>query len=146
TVFEAEQDNPRRTVAVKVVRTGIVSDAMLKRFSHEAQVLGLLKHPGIAQIHEAGAADTEFGAQPFFVMELVRGRPLLEYAQGHHLSTRRRLELMASIADAVHHAHTEGIVHRDLKPGNILIDESSDQPQPKILDFGVARATDSDIR
>ncbi len=142
-VFLAEQDKPTRLVALKVIRPGVASANLLRRFEHEAQVLGRLQHPGIAQIYEAGTADTGEGAQPYFVMEYVRGRSLMEYAQGSQLGTRQRLELLAKICDAVQHAHQKGIIHRDLKPGNILVTEEG---QPKILDFGVARATDADIQ
>ncbi len=143
TVFLAEQDKPTRLVALKVIRPGVASANLLRRFEHEAQVLGRLQHPGIAQIYEAGTADTGEGAQPYFVMEYVRGRSLMEYAQASPLGTRQRLELLAKICDAVQHAHQKGIIHRDLKPSNILVTEEG---QPKILDFGVARATDADIQ
>ena len=92
---------------------------------------------------EASTADTGFGPQPYFAMELIRGQPLPEYAEAHQLNTRQRLELMAKVCDAVEHAHQRGVIHRDLKPGNILVDETG---QPKILDFGVARVTDSDAQ
>ena len=142
-VFEAEQDSPRRNVALKVINVGVVSQNLLRRFEYEAQVLGKLQHPGIAQIFEAGTFDAGAGTQPFFAMEFIKGEPLTEYADHHKLSTRDRLELMIRICDAVQHAHQKGIIHRDLKPGNILVDSSG---QPKILDFGVARATDSDVQ
>jgi serine/threonine protein kinase/tetratricopeptide (TPR) repeat protein len=141
-VYEAEQDHPRRTVAVKVIKSGRSDPRLVRRFELELLALGRLQHPGIAQIYEAGTAESGFGPQPYFAMEFVRGEPLLEYAEAHHLSTRQRLEIMARICDAIHHAHQRGIIHRDLKPGNILVDETG---QPKILDFGVARATDSDV-
>jgi eukaryotic-like serine/threonine-protein kinase len=140
-VYEAEQEQPRRNVALKVVKSGLGDPKLFRRFEQEALALGRLQHPGIAQIYEAGAADNGFGPQPYFAMEFIRGQPLLEYAAAHQLNTRQRLELMAKICEAVHHAHQRGIIHRDLKPGNILVDETG---QPKILDFGVARATDSD--
>ena len=89
------------------------------------------------------AADSGFGPQPYFAMEFIRGETLLDYAEAHQLSTRQRLEVMAKVCDAVHHAHQRGIIHRDLKPGNILVDESG---QPKVLDFGVALVTDSDTQ
>ncbi len=143
TVFEAQQDHPRRTVALKIIRFGLASEKMLKRFEHEAHVLGLLQHPGIAQIYEAGTADTGSGPQPYFAMELVPGEPLSSYAKQRDLGIRQCLELVSKLCDAIQHAHTKGVVHRDLKPGNILVTEDG---QPKILDFGVARATDSDIR
>jgi eukaryotic-like serine/threonine-protein kinase len=142
-VYEAEQDNPRRIVALKVIKAGLASPELVRRFKQESQALGRLQHPGIAQIYEAGTADTRFGPQPYFAMELVRGEPLLQYAESHHLGTRQRLELMARICEAVHHAHQRGIIHRDLKPGNILVDGTG---QPRILDFGVARVTDSDVQ
>src|SRR5262245_50444136 len=142
-VYEAEQEHPRRTVALKIIKLGMTSPELLRRFEQESQALGRLQHPGIAQIFEAGTVDTGFGPQPYFAMELIRGRSLWDYAESHHLNTNRRLEIMVKICDAVHHAHQRGLIHRDLKPGNILVDETG---QPKILDFGVARVTDSDAR
>lgn len=145
-VYLAQQENPRRRVALKVVRPGAATPAMLRRFEHEAQVLGRLQHPGIAQIFEAGTAEMAGGLrQPFLAMELVEGRVLTDYAA--QLDTPARLELMARICDAVDHAHQRGLVHRDLKPGNVLV---VPQPggaaagQPKVLDFGVARLLDAD--
>jgi eukaryotic-like serine/threonine-protein kinase len=142
-VYEAEQDQPRRRVALKVIKAAWASPELLRRFEQEFQALGRLHHPGIAQIYEAGTADTGFGFQPFFAMELIHGKPLGEYADGRHLNTRQRLALMIQVCEAVQHAHQRGIVHRDLKPGNILVDENG---QPKILDFGLARVTDSDAQ
>ncbi|MGA8578456.1 MAG: serine/threonine-protein kinase, partial [Bryobacteraceae bacterium] len=142
-VYEAEQQHPQRMVALKVIKAGMVTRATLRRFEQEAEALGRLQHPGIAQIYEAGTAPTETGPQPFFAMELVHGRPLTGFAEERGLNTRGRLELVAKICDAVHHAHQRGIVHRDLKPANILVDASG---QPKVLDFGVARVTDSDAQ
>lgn len=141
-VYRAEQERPRRIVALKVIRPGIESSETLRRFEHESQVLACLQHPGIAQIYEAGTADTGAGPQPFFAMELVEGETLTQYAERHKLAIRQRLELICRICDAVHHAHQKGVVHRDLKPANILIDAAG---QPKVLDFGVARATDGDL-
>ncbi len=175
-VYEARQEDPQRSVALKVIRPGVITRSLLRRFHHEAQVLGQLQHPGIAQIYEAGThvpdggtdeargkarrgrraveresarrADEEGGAgrpggQPFFAMELVRGRPLLEFAATAALGTRARLELIARVCDALHHAHQKGVIHRDVKPANILVTADG---QPKILDFGVARATDADVQ
>ncbi len=169
TVYLARQEKPDREVALKVVRPGYATDKMLRRFEHESEVLGRLFHPGIAQIYEAGVFTSPereragLPPTPFFAMELVKGPSLTEYARQHNLSTRQRLELLAKVCDAVQHAHQKGVIHRDLKPGNILVvDESSSSShsvtpslrhsvtsssaQPKILDFGVARATDSDIQ
>src|SRR5215472_836032 len=142
-VYEAEQDSPRRIVALKVIKAGLASEELARRFAQESQALGRLQHPGIAQIHESGAIDTDFGPQPYFAMEFIRGEPLDRYAESHGLDTRQRVELIARVCEAVHHAHQRGIIHRDLKPGNILVDETG---QPKILDFGVARMTDSGTR
>jgi non-specific serine/threonine protein kinase/serine/threonine-protein kinase len=142
-VYEAEQDSPRRTVALKIIKPAKASPDLLRRFEQESQALGRLQHPGIAQIYEAGTLDLGFGPQPYFAMEFIRGLSPRNYAEAHHLNTRERLQIMAKICDGVHHAHQRGLIHRDLKPGNILVDESG---QPKILDFGVARLTDSDAR
>jgi tetratricopeptide (TPR) repeat protein/predicted Ser/Thr protein kinase len=142
-VYLAEQDRPRRTVALKVIRAGLASPATLRRFEHEAEVLARLQHPGIAQIHEAGTSGTGSAAQPYFAMEHVQGKPLLEHARDQVLDVRARLALFARVCNAVQHAHLKGVVHRDLKPGNILVDANG---QPKILDFGVSRLTDEDLR
>lgn len=144
TVFEAEQASPKRTVALKVIRPGYLSSDLLRRFGQEAQVLGRLQHPGIAQIYEAGTVyDARSQPVPYFAMEFIRGVSLTEYVTAHKLGTRARLDLIAQVCDAVEHAHQKGVIHRDLKPGNILVDQSG---RPKILDFGVARATDSDMQ
>jgi RIO-like serine/threonine protein kinase len=140
TVYEAEQDNPRRPVALKVIRPGLISPGLFKRFHQEAQLLGRLHHPGIAQIYEAGVAED---GQPFFAMEFIHGVPLDEHARLQGLTVPQRLELLARVCDAVQHAYDRGIIHRDLKPGNILVDGTG---QPKVLDFGVARATDADLQ
>jgi serine/threonine protein kinase len=142
-VYEAEQENPRRTVALKFINQGLVSSDQLRRFERESQALGRLQHSGIAQIYEAGTAEFGHGPQPYFAMELIRGETLREYADQHRLSIRERLEMMARICDAVHHAHQRGLIHRDLKPDNILVDNSG---QPKVLDFGVARMTNDDTK
>ncbi|MFA6044481.1 MAG: serine/threonine-protein kinase, partial [Phycisphaerales bacterium] len=145
TVYIAQQERPRRTVAVKIIRRSVSSQSLVRRFEHEADVLGRLHHPGIAQIYEAGAAVVEPGqpAQPYIAMELVNGPALNVYADEKDLDSRAKLELLAKVCDAVHHAHQRGVIHRDLKPGNILVDEVG---QPKVLDFGVARAADADLR
>jgi tetratricopeptide (TPR) repeat protein len=143
TVYEAEQEEPRRIVALKVIRPGLATPERLRRFKHESQALGRLQHPGIAQIYESSTADTGFGPQPYFAMELIRGPSLAGYSEAHLLNTRQRLELMVKICEAVHHAHRRGLIHRDLKPGNIVVDETG---QPKILDFGVARLAERDAQ
>jgi WD40 repeat protein len=135
TVYEAEQDDPRRTVALKVMRPGLDSPEFRKRFAQEARILARLHHPGIAQVYDAGA--TEDG-QLYFAMEFIRGLPLDAHARRHAPDARARLDLVARACDAVQHAHERGVVHRDLKPANILVDEAG---QPKVLDFGVAHAT-----
>jgi predicted Ser/Thr protein kinase/tetratricopeptide (TPR) repeat protein len=140
-VYRAEQERPRRAVALKVVRPERASAEALRRFEHEAHLLGRLHHPGIAQIFEAGSIPTAAGPHPFFAMELIAGRPLTQYAAERRLGARARLELMIKVCEAVQHAHQQGIIHRDLKPGNILVEDTG---QPKVLDFGVARVTSDD--
>ena len=143
-VYRAEQRHPRRPVALKVVRPGLLSPRLRRRFELEAEVLGRLEHPGIAHIYEAGTADAGRGVpQPFFAMELVEGRPLTDHARARRLNTAARLDLLARVCDAVQHAHQRGVVHRDLKPSNILVTEDG---QPKVVDFGVARALDADVQ
>ncbi|MCA9280129.1 MAG: serine/threonine protein kinase [Phycisphaeraceae bacterium] len=140
-VYLAEQRNPKRMVALKVIRPGVISSDALRRFELEASMLGRLQHAGIAQIYEAGTYNDGVGDRPYFAMEYVDGVPLLKYTELHGLDTRARLELVAKMCDAVQHAHQHGVIHRDLKPGNILVDGSG---QPKVLDFGVARSVDED--
>src|SRR4051794_38338290 len=118
---------------------GLAPPAVIKRFTPEAQILARLHHPGIAQVYEAGIADD---GQPFFAMEFICGLPLDEYANRQGLDLAARVGLVARVCDAVQHAHDRGVIHRDLKPANILVDEAG---QPKVLDFGVARATDADL-
>ena len=147
TVYLAEQDRPRRTVALKVMRTTLSGASRLRRrFELEAEVLGRLEHPGIARIYDAGVASvtTPEGSAtvPYFAMEYVDGLPLVEHCQSRGLGTRERMGLIAQVADAVAMAHRHGIVHRDLKPANVLVDAKG---VAKVLDFGVARATDSDL-
>ncbi|MEM7203555.1 MAG: tetratricopeptide repeat protein [Planctomycetota bacterium] len=142
-VYEAEQASPRRTVALKVIGPSLVAPELLRRFRDEAEVLGRMQHPGIAQVYEAGTFDRGAGEQPFFAMELVDGASLTEACARQRLDIGDRVELMAQICDAVQHAHQRGVIHRDLKPGNILVNR---QGQPKVLDFGIARTTDRDVR
>ncbi len=142
-VYRARQDNPDRDVAIKVLRTELRSPAATARFVHEAQILARLQHPGIAHVLEAGVHQFGHAEQPFFAMELINGRPITRDADENNLTKRQRLELLARICDAVDHAHQRGVIHRDLKPANILVDERG---QPKILDFGIARLSDADLR
>lgn len=139
-VYEAQQDSPRRRVALKLIPAHRATPDRLRRFRQEADLLGRLRHPGIAQIHEAGVFDLGEGAQPYFAMEFIDGRDVRTYADDEDLTPRERFILIADIARAVHHAHEAGIVHRDLKPDNVLVDEHG---TAKVLDFGVARATET---
>ncbi len=143
TVYQAIQEKPRRTVALKVMKLGVASRSALRRFEYESQILARLRHPGIAQVYEAGTHRDESGTVPFFAMEYIVGaKPITMHAKDRKLGTRERMKLFASVCDAVHHGHQKGIIHRDLKPGNILVDSHGDV---KIIDFGVARGTDSDL-
>ncbi|MBC8201545.1 MAG: serine/threonine protein kinase [Planctomycetes bacterium] len=142
-VYEAMQEAPRRRVALKIIKAGAASEMALRRFEFEAQILAKLSHPNIAQIFEAGTWENENGENPFFAMEYIPGAMgIVDYAQKKDLSIRDRLILFSKICHAVHHGHQKGVIHRDLKPDNILIDN---QGEPKIIDFGVARATDADL-
>ncbi len=142
-VYVATQDEPRREVALKLMRPGIASRSALRRFQFESQVLARLHHPNIAQVFEAGSHDDGSGGVPYFAMEyLPDTTPITVFVEAKKLRTRQRLSLFAKVCDAVHHGHQRGIIHRDLKPSNILVDSSG---EPKIIDFGVARATDSDL-
>ena len=143
TVYEAVQESPRRRVALKMMKRGITSRSALRRFEFESQTLARLKHQCVAQVHEAGTHDDGFGGVPYFVMELIpNAKAITQYSDDKKLGTKERLVLFASVCDAVQHGHLKGIMHRDLKPGNILVDSNG---QPKIIDFGIARSTDSDL-
>ncbi len=143
TVYLAMQDEPRRHVALKLMKHGVASRSALRRFKFEAQLLARLRHPGIAQIYESGTHDTGTGGVPYFAIEYVPGAlPLTTYAKEKKLDIGKRMELFAEVCDAVAHGHQKGIIHRDLKPANILVDSHG---RPRIIDFGVARATDSDL-
>jgi WD40 repeat protein len=142
-VYEGLQGMPCRTVAVKVIRPGVLSKASLKRFEYEAHILGRLTHPGIARIYSVGMQQAHGVDMPYFVMEYIdEARPLTDYAIDHDLSTHDRLKLFREVCRAVAYGHQRGVIHRDLKPGNMLVDASG---QTKIIDFGVARSTDSDV-
>jgi serine/threonine protein kinase len=135
-VYAAQQDRPRRTVAIKVLRRGFRHPETLKRFEREAEVLGRLQHPGIANVFAFHRGDGRVPAH--LVMELVNGPPITEYVQAHALAPAARIELVIAVCQAVQHAHERGIIHRDLKPANVLVSETG---LPKVLDFGIARAT-----
>jgi eukaryotic-like serine/threonine-protein kinase len=139
TVFMAEQTEPvRRKVALKLVRPGMDSRQILARFEAERQALAMMDHSNIAKVLDAGTTPT---GGPYFVMELVKGVPITEYCDQNHLSPRERLELFVPVCQAIQHAHQKGIVHRDLKPSNVLVARYDDRPVPKVIDFGVAKAT-----
>ena len=140
-VYRAQQQSPRRQVAVKILRSPLSSPEAQNRFSYEAEVLGRLRHPGIASIYDAGTFESGRGRQPFFAMEFVEGCDLLEHSNKLGLGPRDRVRLMVEICDAIQHAHENGVVHRDLKPANLLVDDSG---AVKVLDFGVARVIHSD--
>ncbi len=139
TVYMAEQAHPvQRKVAVKLIKAGMDSRQVIARFEAERQALALMDHPNIAKVLDAGT--TENG-RPYFVMELVRGVPITRYCDEHHLTPRERLELFVPVCQAVQHAHQKGIIHRDMKPSNVMVCIYDGKPVPKVIDFGVAKAT-----
>ena len=139
TVWMAEQTEPvKRLVAVKLIKAGMDSRQVIARFEAERQALALMDHPNIARVLDAG---TTAAGRPYFVMELVKGVPITKYCDEHHLTPRQRLELFVPVCQAVQHAHQKGIIHRDLKPSNVLVALYDGKPVPKVIDFGVAKAT-----
>ncbi len=139
TVYMAEQEEPvRRRVALKIIKLGMDTKAVIARFEAERQALAMMDHPNIARVFDAGATDT---GRPYFVMELVHGIPITEYCDTSKLSTRDRLELFIPVCRAVQHAHQKGIIHRDIKPSNVLVTLHDGAPVPKVIDFGIAKAT-----
>ena len=135
----AEQEEPvRRQVALKVIKPGMDSKSVIARFEAERQALALLDHPNIAKVLDAGATDA---GRPYFVMELVRGIKITDYCDQYTLSTRERLDLFIQVCQAIQHAHQKGIIHRDIKPSNILVTKDDRAPVPKVIDFGIAKAT-----
>jgi serine/threonine protein kinase/WD40 repeat protein len=142
-VWMAEQTHPvRRTVALKIIKPGMDSRHVIARFEAERQTLALMDHPNIAKVLDAG---TTHGGRLYFVMELVDGVPITEYCDLHNLTPRERLELFLPVCHAVQHAHQKGIIHRDLKPSNVLVACYDDEPVPKVIDFGVAKATGREL-
>ena len=138
-VFRAEQREPvRREVALKVIKQGMDTAAVIARFEAERQALALMEHPGIARVFDAGATDS---GRPFFVMELVRGSRITDYCDAEKLPVAARLRLFVQVCRAVQHAHEKGVIHRDLKPSNILVTVADGAPLPKVIDFGIAKAT-----
>ena len=141
-VYLAEQERPvRRRVALKVIKAGMDTAQVVARFEAERQALALMDHPNIARVLDAGSTAE---GRPFFVMELIDGEPITAYCDRRRLPTRRRIELLATVCRAVQHAHQKGIIHRDLKPTNVLVAEVGGAPVPKVIDFGIAKATDAD--
>jgi serine/threonine protein kinase len=139
TVFMAEQTKPvQRKVALKLIKSGMDSRQVIARFEAERQALALMDHPNISKVLDAGT--TESG-RPYFVMELVKGVPITRYCDEHHLTLRERLELFVPVCLAVQHAHHKGIIHRDMKPSNVMVCIYDGKPVPKVIDFGVAKAT-----
>jgi len=138
-VFMAEQTKPvQRFVALKIIKPGMDSRQVIARFEAERQALALMDHPNIAHVFDAGTTET---GQPYFVMELVKGVPVTRYCDEHRLTVRERLELFIPVCHAIQHAHQKGIIHRDLKPSNVLVALYDGRPVPKVIDFGVAKAT-----
>jgi serine/threonine protein kinase/WD40 repeat protein/regulation of enolase protein 1 (concanavalin A-like superfamily) len=138
-VYMAEQQEPvRRKVALKIIKPGMDTKEVIARFESERQALALMDHPNIARVLDAGA--TESG-RPYFVMELVKGVPITDYCDKNNLPTEKRLELFITVCHAVQHAHQKGVIHRDLKPSNVMVTLHDGQPVPKVIDFGVAKAT-----
>ncbi|MDZ4774618.1 MAG: tetratricopeptide repeat protein [Planctomycetota bacterium] len=138
-VWRAEQKFPvRREVALKVIKLGMDTKAVVARFEAERQALALMDHPSIARVFDGGATAQ---GRPFFVMELVRGVPITNYCDEHLLSTRQRLAIFTTVCRAVQHAHQKGVIHRDIKPGNVLVVDEDLRPVPKVIDFGIAKAT-----
>jgi WD40 repeat protein/serine/threonine protein kinase len=138
-VYMAEQEEPvRRRVALKVIKLGMDTKSVIARFEAERQALALMDHANIAKVLDAGATDT---GRPYFVMELVRGIKITDYCDQNDLSTRERLDLFVQVCRAIQHAHQKGIIHRDIKPSNILVTMNDGAPLPKVIDFGIAKAT-----
>ena len=138
-VYMAEQTEPiRRKVALKIIKLGMDTRQVIARFEAERQALALMDHPNIAKVLDAGATET---GRPYFVMELVQGVSITEYCDKNSLSTKDRLALFIQVCHAVQHAHQKGIIHRDIKPSNVMVTHHDGKPVPKVIDFGIAKAT-----
>jgi serine/threonine protein kinase len=138
-VWMAQQQEPvKRLVALKLIKTGMDSKHVIARFEAQRHALALMDHANIARVLDAGTTST---CRPYFVIDLVRGVPITEYCDEHHLTPRQRLELFVPVCVAVQHAHQKGIIHRDIKPSNVLVAFYDGKPVPKVIDFGVAKAT-----
>ena len=143
TIWMAEQREPvKRRVALKIIKLGMDTKQVIARFEAERQALAMMDHPNIARVLDAGATDT---GRPYFVMDLVKGSPIVEYSDKNNLTIDERLELFAQVCSAEQHAHGKGIIHRDLKPSNILVGTQDGKPQAKVIDFGIAKATSSKL-
>jgi len=139
-VYVADQAEPvRRRVALKIIKLGMDTRSVIARFEAERQALAMMDHPNIAKVLDAGTTET---GRPFFVMELVRGIKITDYCDQNHLDTHQRLNLFIQVCHAVQHAHQKGIIHRDIKPSNILVTLHDGVPVPKVIDFGIAKATE----
>lgn len=143
-VYLAEQAEPvRRRVALKVIKLGMDTRSVIARFEAERQALAMMDDPGIARVYDAGATPE---GRPYFVMEFVKGEPITRYCDREKLNTTQRLKLFIKVCNAIQHAHQKGVIHRDIKPGNILVTiNDRDEPQPKVIDFGIAKATTSSL-
>ena len=142
-VYRAEQQEPvRRKVALKIIKPGMDTRDVIARFQVERQALAMMDHPNIARVFGAGA--TESG-RPYFVMELVQGVPMTEFADEHRLTIGQRLELFCSVCEAIQHAHQKGIIHRDFKPSNVIVALDGDAAVPKVIDFGIAKAVSREL-
>src|SRR5437879_3763161 len=143
TVFMAEQTQPvQRKVALKLIKSGMDSKQVIARFDAERQALAMMDHVNIARVFDGGATDN---GRPYFVMELVDGVPITKYCDDNHLTPRERLELFVPVCQAIQHAHQKGIIHRDIKPSNVMITLYDGKPVPKVIDFGVAKATEQKL-
>jgi eukaryotic-like serine/threonine-protein kinase len=142
-VYMAEQREPvKRRVALKIIKLGMDTKQVVGRFEAERQALAMMDHPNIAKVFDAGATET---GRPYFVMELVRGVPITQFCDENHLTNRDRLDLFIQVCGALQHAHQKGIIHRDIKPSNVLITMHDDRPVPKVIDFGIAKATQQEL-